>query len=247
MSTNAHLSVTAITLAVGLVIPLITSILSREKAPEWVKYLITAGLSATSGVLVPIIHGGTTTWDSLVTNVGVAWGASIVSHTGMWLPTGTAAKLEHWTAAFGLGKPQVAEAEAALASVLPAAVVADVEKVTGIHAVTVTATSTPSTPASPVDPATVAAEVTADAAPVVAAVEAAPADVPAAVAEAAAPVVADVAPALTAVGVPAAAVDVAAAVAADAPAIEAEAQVDPKAAAVQGVKDALDALLKAVA
>jgi hypothetical protein len=303
MNATAHLNVEALTIAVGLVIPLLTSLVTKEKAPQWVKYLINALLSAIAGVTVTVIHAnGDTTLANFVVAIATAWGSSIVSHLGLWMPTSVTAKLDHLLPEFGIGTEQVAEAEE-LVGRFSQTLESDLVAISGIPAATgvnvaatpvqfttavpVTYTSTPSTAVSPdparVEPSTsdkpyssplcatysvtnlpwppipgtsvkVSDAIKATDEPlepvvqeVVQAAEPFVADPSVKTAEEVAPaVVEDVAPVVEA-DLPAPAAAVVAAEATDAPTLVSTAEVDPKAAAIQAVKDALDSLLKAVA
>lgn len=246
---STHLDMPALALAVGVVLPLVTGFITKEKAPSWVKSVVNGLLSAVAGAAIVAIHNnGNVNIAQVVIGIAETWGASIVTHAGLWSPTGVAKKVQHIASEFGFGKAQVGEVEAILAHFIPGAgavitsvtaqVKAEENDPTRINspgpAASVSFAATP----TPVDQAVSA--VVADAAPAI--TDPTPVAVEEAAAKAAEPVAAAVvqdAPAPVAQAVEA--------VAAEAPAVVAEAQADPKVAAMQAARDALDAALAALA
>jgi hypothetical protein len=102
---TTHLDVQALTICVGFVIPLLTSVVTKEKAPAWVKAVINALLGAIAGALVTAIgDNGNVVLGSWVTGIAEAFITSVASYFGLWKPSGVADAISLKTAGLGFGR-----------------------------------------------------------------------------------------------------------------------------------------------
>lgn len=99
------MKVDAATLAVliGVVLPLLTGIVTKANASSSLKAVINAGLSAIAGFLVAVVPGSKIEWRDVVLGVGLTWAISVATYYGLWKPTGTARSVAMATSKFGLG------------------------------------------------------------------------------------------------------------------------------------------------
>lgn len=78
-----------ITLVSGLVIPLITGIVTKMEASVATKSVVTVILSAAAGIAATVVNnGGVLTTDTLL-NAAVTWGLALAAFYGLYSPFNT--------------------------------------------------------------------------------------------------------------------------------------------------------------
>lgn len=98
-----HLNVTALTVAIGVVIPFVTAVVAKEAAPAWAKALINVVISAVAGALTLVVHnGGNVRLSSMFLNIAAASVTSIVAYKGLWSPTGVTDGVVHLLQRIGI-------------------------------------------------------------------------------------------------------------------------------------------------
>ena len=109
-----------ISLAVGLVIPALVSLLTRVHASDGLKAMLTAMLAAVSGGLngaLSAVPHGWHQWEQILWQIGLAWIAAGVTYLTGYKPTGVTLWIHRKTEPFGLplgpapaGAPALADA-----------------------------------------------------------------------------------------------------------------------------------------
>jgi hypothetical protein len=114
------LNVTALTIVVGTLIPLLTGLVAKEKNGT-VRAVADGLLSAVAGAItLAITEGGSVSLASWVLGIAATWGASILAYNGFWGPTGFLDRAVEWVAAklakVGIHLPQseIVSVEAAI-------------------------------------------------------------------------------------------------------------------------------------
>lgn len=100
-----------ISLAIGVVIPLLTNLLAKENVSAGLKALIAGLLAAVSGALSGALTSppkGVGAWEQILLGIAVAWVAALTSYVAAYKPLGVSAWVERKTARIGVGRPQVA-------------------------------------------------------------------------------------------------------------------------------------------
>lgn len=87
----------------GFLIPLLVGLLSKWRAPRWVKSVLNLGLSALSATLASVIPAEFS-WAAFGLTFAATWATSIASYYGLLKPTGTAQAVQLRTANVGIGK-----------------------------------------------------------------------------------------------------------------------------------------------
>lgn len=98
---------TLVTLAIGLFIPAVTAVVTKDGLAPWAKQAVLLGLSAVSGVLSSIVGAVPTTWaqwSGVLLNIALTWLAALAASASTWAETGGVAKIHKATARFGIGK-----------------------------------------------------------------------------------------------------------------------------------------------
>jgi hypothetical protein len=86
--------VSIISLVVGSVLPLLTATATKSSWPIWVKQLLTAALSALTGVGVDLEHSGGPAVAVIVANALTTFATAAAVLAATWKPTGVLGKLE---------------------------------------------------------------------------------------------------------------------------------------------------------
>ena len=106
---NVNIAASLISLAVGVVIPGLVSLLSRINASNGLRALLSAMLSAVGGALSGALTATPThwsQWESILWQIALAWIAAAVSYLTGWKPTGASHRIARATARFGIGPRQ---------------------------------------------------------------------------------------------------------------------------------------------
>lgn len=85
--------VSVLSLAVGMILPLLTAAVTKESWPEWVKQVILALLSTATGVAVEV-ERGTDAPTVIAANALTAFASAVAVSAGTWRPTGVLGRLE---------------------------------------------------------------------------------------------------------------------------------------------------------
>lgn len=111
MTTTVALT-TLVTLAVGLFLPTLAALVTRETLPEWGKQAVLLFLSTATGVLSSIVGAVPTTvsgWVAVLLNIGVTYVAALATQVNTWEKTQTTARIHRATdRLIGLGKKPAA-------------------------------------------------------------------------------------------------------------------------------------------
>lgn len=112
--------------AVGTLIPMAVSLLTKYVAPNSVRAVINLFLSALVGALAPVLASCVETACILVPaelapSIGMAWLASVASYHGLLNPAGVTTKIATNTKKFGVGPSQTKEERHKLEEELPIA------------------------------------------------------------------------------------------------------------------------------
>lgn len=84
-----QLNVVLLTLAVGSVIPWLTALLVKDKAPAWLKALLNAALASIAGGVTLAIHtNGKVVLGQWAAGIAASFIASVIAYHGLWNPTG---------------------------------------------------------------------------------------------------------------------------------------------------------------
>jgi hypothetical protein len=88
----------------GTVVPLLTAVIAKEKAPKWVKALINALLAAiAAAITTAIASNGNVDVYSWFLGIGEAWAAAAASYFGLWQPSNVITSIHRATAGYGIG------------------------------------------------------------------------------------------------------------------------------------------------
>jgi hypothetical protein len=92
---------------IGIVIPILTALVTRTTAPKRVKSLTTAALSLTTGCISYLIAAGGHgyNWSGFVNAILNTYGFAIISYYGLHKPTGLTTAVAHATGSVGIGSP----------------------------------------------------------------------------------------------------------------------------------------------
>lgn len=94
-----------ISVVIGIVIPGLTALITKEHASDRLKAFLTALLAAVTGglngALTALPHGWTQ-WEAILWQIFVAWVAAGVAYLTGWKPTGASNTVTKKTATFGL-------------------------------------------------------------------------------------------------------------------------------------------------
>jgi hypothetical protein len=86
MSMNAEYLI--VNFAVGIFIPLLVQVVVAKLANAEVKALILLALSAAASVLTPLLSASTFDWRVIALSFAQLYGTAIVTHYGLYKPTG---------------------------------------------------------------------------------------------------------------------------------------------------------------
>ena len=104
--TGFNIESSLISVAIGVVIPGLVALVSREHASAALKAFLSALLTAVSGgltgALAALPHGWHD-WQAILWSIFVAWVAAAVSYFTGWKPSGASDRIAHKTANFGVG------------------------------------------------------------------------------------------------------------------------------------------------
>lgn len=106
----SQVDVNTLALLAGLIVPILTAIVTTKLAASWVKSVVTAVLAVLAGLLaVAIQHKGAIDWEVWASSIIQAAIAAWASYYGFWKPTEIAPKTQSVTQNFGIG-PSTAKA-----------------------------------------------------------------------------------------------------------------------------------------
>lgn len=95
-----------IAIAVGVLVPGLTSLVTRSTAGDGLKALLSGMLAALggglSGALTSTPHGWGA-WQAILWPIGIAWLTAGIAYVTGWKPTGASTWLESRTKRFGIG------------------------------------------------------------------------------------------------------------------------------------------------
>lgn len=97
---------TIISMLIGLGLPLLVALVTREVAPQWLKVGVLALLSAISGTLTALNGQDPTTlqgWEHVALNILMTFAMAIAADVGAWKKVGTTDAIAKGTARFGIG------------------------------------------------------------------------------------------------------------------------------------------------
>jgi hypothetical protein len=101
---TTHLDVQSLAIVLGVVVPFLTALVVKEKAPGWLKAAANALLAAVAGAVTTAIgDGGNVILGQWVMGIFGAFVASVGSYFGLWKPTGATDAVSRKTATFGIG------------------------------------------------------------------------------------------------------------------------------------------------
>lgn len=80
---------TVITLLVGVVLPALVALVTKQVASSKLKNTALLALAALSSVLVPLIGAETYDWQAVVTSFLQIFGVSVLTYVGVYKPRGT--------------------------------------------------------------------------------------------------------------------------------------------------------------
>lgn len=103
-STVVQLNVQALAVISGLIVPLITAIVTKDVASRAIRAWCTAILSAVAGgIAVATQTAGHIVIGQWVDGIFMSFFTAIATYYGFWKPTGTAPAISSATASFGIG------------------------------------------------------------------------------------------------------------------------------------------------
>lgn len=107
-----------VSVLVGVVLPGLIALITRQHASDALKAFLTALVSAVSGglngALASLPHGWHS-WEAILWQIFIAWVAAAVSYFTGWKPSGLSQRIARSTANFGLGSGAPATSEAGYA------------------------------------------------------------------------------------------------------------------------------------
>src|SRR5258708_35209379 len=90
-ASTIHLDGQVLSLASGVLLPLVVGLLTRVPASRRLQSLLNALLSAVAGAVTTAIQAkGNIVPQTYLLNIGIAWVSSIATYYGLWEPTGVA-------------------------------------------------------------------------------------------------------------------------------------------------------------
>lgn len=98
---------TILTMLIGLGLPLLVALVTKDVAPAWVKVGLLALLSAISGAVTSLAGTLPTTltgWQHLALNILMTFAMAVAADIGAWKPAGTTPAITRKTSHFGLGR-----------------------------------------------------------------------------------------------------------------------------------------------
>lgn len=99
-----QVDVTVLTFLAGTIVPLLTAVITKLRAPSHLKSIVNLAISALAGVVAyGIAHEGAFDVMGLVSAGVTTYLASGVSYQNLWKPTGAALAVQKATAGIGLG------------------------------------------------------------------------------------------------------------------------------------------------
>jgi hypothetical protein len=104
--TNTVLLTTLVSLLVGMVLPALTAVVTKEHLPAWIKQAVLLLLATVTGVLTSLIGAVPTTvsgWLAVLTNIALTFVAALAAQFGLWEHTGAGPAITRATARFGIG------------------------------------------------------------------------------------------------------------------------------------------------
>jgi hypothetical protein len=104
---------TSVVRIIGLLIPILTALVTKHVASQGLKSVVTLVLSAvTAAVAVLVSADGGFAWQAFVNAFINAFVPAIAIYYGLWKPTGVAGSVAAATKTFGLGSPPTLETAA---------------------------------------------------------------------------------------------------------------------------------------
>jgi hypothetical protein len=100
---------TIIAMLVGLGIPAVVALVTKETLPLHLKALLTLFLTTAAGVLSGIASSppsNLSEWEHVVVNIVLAYMSAAAATIGTWAPTGLLIRISRATQRFGIGKRQ---------------------------------------------------------------------------------------------------------------------------------------------
>lgn len=103
MDTVFQADVTLLSAVVGVFLPILVGIVTKELASGGLKATVLAFFAAISGLITGAVQaGGAFTQEAVVAGF-ISWVIAVSTYYGYWKPTGTAAKVADVTSAVGVG------------------------------------------------------------------------------------------------------------------------------------------------
>ena len=94
----------AVVALVGLIIPLVTGLVTKSNASSQVKALVTTALSVLTAVIANLATAdGNYDWKGFLSAFLVAFVPAIATYYGLWKPTGVAGSVQSATSGVGIG------------------------------------------------------------------------------------------------------------------------------------------------
>lgn len=95
-----------VSILVGIILPLLTGVITKIGAGSAVKAAANAVLSVLTGVIANLALNPTIDFQDLAYAVTLAFVSSVATYHSLWVPIGTAQKVQESTANFGIGNNQ---------------------------------------------------------------------------------------------------------------------------------------------
>jgi hypothetical protein len=100
---QVHLNSQLVAALFGVLVPLLTGVVTKIGAPSKVKAIVNAGLAALAGAAATLATSGSALgWQQWALDMGITWVTAMASYTGFHVPVGTAAAVQTKTANFGI-------------------------------------------------------------------------------------------------------------------------------------------------
>lgn len=102
-----QIDVATLNFVAGVLVPLLTALVTTRLASPGLKAVVTLLLSALAGgIAVALQANGTVELQTWITSIALTWVMSIASYYGLWKPTSTAPKIQAATKNVGVGQKE---------------------------------------------------------------------------------------------------------------------------------------------
>lgn len=88
---------------VGVFLPILVGIVTKQVAHSGIKASLLAGLSAISGVLISAQEAGGLVAKEVIVAAFLTWVVAVATHYGFWKPTDVTGSVQNKTKDFGVG------------------------------------------------------------------------------------------------------------------------------------------------